>query len=84
VAIGNKIQYEIVGGEMFSLAVKNNSNYREVMIIDFNMSITTGLLDEGEVMDMAQQLINAAEELLPIEYGEQKTALALIREALDK
>jgi len=69
---------------MFSLAVKNNSSYREVMITDFNMSITTGLLDEGEAIDTAQQLINAAEELLPIEYGEQKTALTLIREALDK
>lgn len=67
---------------MINLDVEKNSIYRELIIEGADSQMTSGLLDEKEALDIAKELIGAAEGLLPSDYNEQESALSLIRENL--
>jgi len=62
--------------------VKRNSTYMELIITCENVRATTGLLDEKESIDIAKDLIFAAERLLPAGTGEIEHGLRLAREKL--
>lgn len=42
------------------LEIKHNSKYKELIVIDTNVKIETGLLDEKEAKQLALELIEAA------------------------
>ena len=57
--------------------------YKEFEITIKNFSMRSELLDEGEAVSVACQLIRAAEDLVPEDFPGDKTELALIREGLE-
>jgi len=62
--------------------VKRNSTYMELKIETDSVSMSSGLLDVDECVEMARELISAAEDLLPAGYGEAEQRLSEIREDL--
>lgn len=66
----------------FVFEVKRNSPYKELTIIAGNVTVSSGLLDEQESIEMAKELISAAEELLPEEMNDIENKLYKIRESL--
>lgn len=63
--------------------VRRNSTYMELIIFEDNFTrASSGLLDEQESIDLAKELIYAAEQLLPARTGEIEQALAEARERL--
>ncbi len=64
-----------------NIRVSSNSIYKELTVEEPTMVITSGLLDEQEAIDLAKELISAAEDLLP-SYHEKISYLAQIREDL--
>ena len=62
--------------------VRRNSTYLELIIITENVNYSSGLLDESECIDMARELIYAAEQLLPAGFGEVEHNLSIEREKL--
>ena len=57
--------------------------YKEFEITTNNFSMRSELLDEGEAVSVACQLIRAAEDLVPPDFDVEMKALALIREGLE-
>ena len=53
------------GCAMVEFEVKRNSTYMELKIKGDNLDYSSGLLDEKESVDLARELIYAAEQLLP-------------------
>ena len=64
---------------MIALSVKRNSNYKELEVNGADSSFSTGLLDEAESIDVAKQLISAAEDLLPSGYDDEDRELQAVR-----
>jgi len=62
--------------------VRCTSPYNELTISAGLVSMSSGLLDRNESVKMAQELIYAAERLLPAEQGEAEAKLCEIREVL--
>jgi hypothetical protein len=67
----------------FQFNVKRNSTYMELIVTTNNVDISSGLLDEQESIDLAKELIYAAEQLLPAGTGEIENRLSDAREDLD-
>ena len=63
--------------------VSRNSTYLELLITATNVKVSSGLLDEKESIEMAKELIYAAECLLPSGYGEIEQKLCIEREKLE-
>ena len=57
---------------MVEFEVKRNSTYMELKIKGDNLDYSSGLLDEKESVDLARELIYAAEQLLPAGYDKLK------------
>jgi len=66
----------------FNFDVKRNSMYMELTVITDNVNASSGLLDKQESIDLAKELIYAAEQLLPAETGEIEARLCKAREDL--
>ena len=65
------------------IKVANISGYRDVIISTGDATIQSGLLDADESVDMAKELIFAAEQLLPAYMeNDAEEGLAKIRENL--
>jgi len=47
------------------LIVKSNSPYKELIVVDTNAKMSSGLLDKNEMIDMARQLVDCAYGILP-------------------
>ena len=62
--------------------VKRNSTYLELTIIADNINYSSGLLDESESVEMARELIYAAEQLLPAGFGKIEHNLSVERKKL--
>ena len=66
----------------FDFSVKRNSTYMELIVKTDNVNASSGLLDEKESIDLAKELIYAAEQLLPAGTGEIERRLCEAREDL--
>ena len=66
----------------FEFNVKRNSVYTELIISTNDVNISSGLLDEKESIDLAKELIYAAERLLPPGAGEIESRLCAARKDL--
>ena len=65
------------------ITVNSNNQYREVIINDGNVNLMSGLLDTDERVEIAEQMISAAYELLTSEHHSvQKSILAALQEDL--
>ena len=62
--------------------IRQISNYAEMEITTNDMVYTTGLLNEEESIDLAKELIYAAEMLLPNSLDSHESKLSQIREDL--
>ena len=65
------------------IKVSNISGYKEVTIEGDDSLMISGLLDEGEAIELACLFISTAEDLLPPDFDVEMKALALIREGLE-
>ena len=66
----------------FNFSVKRNSTYMELIITTDNVNASSGLLDERESVDLAKELVYAAEQLLPAGTGDVERRLCEAREDL--
>lgn len=66
----------------FEFNVKRNSTYMELVITTDNVKASSGLLDEQESINLAKELIYAAERLLPTGTGEIEFRLCEARNDL--
>ena len=66
----------------FDFSVQRNSTYMELIIKTTNVNASSGLLDEKEAIDLAKELIYAAEQLLPAGTGDIEYRLCEAREDL--
>lgn len=62
--------------------IKRNSQYNEMEITTTDMVYSTGLLDEKESIELAKELIYAAEMLLPAQLDDHEFRLSVVREDL--
>ena len=67
---------------MTDFSVRRSAGYQDLIITAGDMTIHTGLLDDAESLQVAIQLISAAEDLLPVRYENRERELIAIREAL--
>jgi len=61
---------------------KHNAAYSEVIICDGNTSMSSGLLDENERLELAKDFISVLCELLPEDYGKEEEQLCDLLERL--
>ncbi|MDY6857518.1 MAG: hypothetical protein SWO11_23010 [Thermodesulfobacteriota bacterium] len=59
----------------FNFIIKKNLPYMEMIITSNNLVLSSGLLDTRESIDLAKDLICAAEQLLPMKMDEIKQSL---------
>ena len=68
---------------MIDINIRRTSIYMEAEITFGGTVFCSGLLDEKEATEMAKAFISAAEDLLPVTYGEAVAELGDIREGLE-
>ena len=66
----------------FDFSIRRNSTYMELIITMDNVNASSGLLDERESVDLAKELVYAAEQLLPAGTGDVEKRLCEAREDL--
>ena len=66
----------------FDFFVERNATYMELIVRTRSVNVSSGLLDEKESIDLAKELIYAAEQLLPAETGDIERRLYEAREDL--
>jgi len=59
---------------------KNTSTFNQLIVTEGNVSMSSGLLDEGEAMDIAEQLIDAAIDILPFHENKKIERLINVRD----
>jgi len=64
--------------------VEKAARYFELIVEAENVRAHSGLLDEIEAVEVAGELIYAAECLLPAKHSEDEQRLCIIRERLEK
>ena len=62
--------------------IERASTYMAVRVTGGDAVIYSGLLDEHESIELAQELIFAAESLLPAECGQEEFQLSQVRDSL--
>jgi len=67
---------------MMNIEARRNSTYMELIITSGDTTMSSGLLDEDEAVQAAQELISVAGDLLPAGYGEAEHRLSDIEESL--
>ena len=70
-------------GSKMEFDVRRISIYLELTVKCDNVNASTGLLSEDEAINVAKELIFAAEKLLPTSAYENECQLALAREGLE-
>lgn len=68
---------------MIEFSVERNSIFYELIIEHLGMKMSTGLLTNEESTDIARQLIDVIEDLLPPKYKSQIEILSTLRKGLD-
>ena len=71
-------------GSKMEFDVKRNSIYLELTVKCDNVNASTGLLSEDEAINVAKELIFAAEQLLPASADKIQYQLASVTEGLER